>query len=488
MDLEGISFETLEAVKKAQTSGITSTTGIYGVDLTALVQLIPVVTPFRNQIGRVSSPDGALQTQWRALTNVNNQQPNPAVPFDYAGGLSLVDEQNVFAPYNPIALDGRVTQDSMDLAKGYADALALETINTLNQLMIGEDKLLIGAQNYALPAIATPVLQTSTSGGTIAATTAVFVKVQARTGGNYSFGGSAIASSAATITTGSGSTNSVSATVAAVKGAVAYDWFVSPNGSAYFYYTTTVINAVTVTAIPGSDNAVPNFPEMSPTVPTIAVSDGSGVDYEFNGLLAGILGDYGANSVVTPGSGITSGAQWLSLDGAQLAVTGQTIAQFDEILLNLWNSVNLSPTAVMMNAQQAQDVSVGLLANGSAQTYLTVPDADGRANISAGGYVSGYLNNASGGQRIRVEVHPHLPPGTIVFRSDKVPFPGSNINNVFEVRTLRDYSQFNYGANRIPNVAGGGPRTDFEIRSIETLVNRAPVACAVISNIAPGVA
>jgi hypothetical protein len=64
-----------------------------------------------------------------------------------------------------------------------------------------------------------------------------------------------------------------------------------------------------------------------------------------------------------------------------------------------------------------------------------------------------------------------------------VPFPGSNIGSVFEVRCQYDTMRFDYAAGWVPGVAGGGPRYDFDIRSNETLVNRAPVAQCVVSNV-----
>src|SRR5580693_9106597 len=81
VDLEQITLETLEAVKKAQTSGLTSGTGITGVNLAGLISLIPVETPFRNMLPRVQASEGAKFATWRALLNVNNQQPNPAIAY-----------------------------------------------------------------------------------------------------------------------------------------------------------------------------------------------------------------------------------------------------------------------------------------------------------------------------------------------------------------------------------------------------------------------
>ena len=50
--------DTIAAITKAQTAGIFESTGIYSYDLSNLISLIPVVTPWRDMVARVKSPDG----------------------------------------------------------------------------------------------------------------------------------------------------------------------------------------------------------------------------------------------------------------------------------------------------------------------------------------------------------------------------------------------------------------------------------------------
>jgi hypothetical protein len=224
---------------------------------------------------------------------------------------------------------------------------------------------------------------------------------------------------------------------------------------------------------------LPDLSSVAPTTPPTA--DTSFSTLCFNSMLATILGDYGTSSIVTPGTATSSGATWTSLDGAALTVSGVSVAALDSLNMSIWNNVKLSPTAYMMNAQQASDMSSLILNTPQAVTFL---QEDNRNNLLAGGYIGSYLNKAAGGKAVRFEVHPGVPPGTIIARTDSVPFPASNIGNVFEVRTNGDYAEFQYGVPRLPASGVSGPREEFEIRAIETLVNRAPVACGVISNIA----
>lgn len=475
--------ETLELIKKATTTGVTSATGIVGVDLSDLLSLIPVNTPWRDQLSRTKPKMGAKYAEWRVLVNVNNTQPNPFTAFDYAAPLAQLEEMDVTALYAKLGMGYTVTQDAIDFAGGYADAKAVAIMNALNQFKIGEDKAAIGGCLFSLGTPATPTVTTSSTGGSIGATLPVNVKVAARTGANYFWGGSTIASAQGTVTTGAGSTNSATATVTAVRGAVAYDWYV-----AGFYYTTTTVNKVLITSIPVANQALPSgLPDLYATAPTsVPAVDTSAGANQFNGLLASLAGDYatgGATGLVTHGSGVDSGAYFHSCDGSALTVSGVSVAELDNLNQSIYDNVRLSPSVYMMSSQQGTELSNVILGSTASETFFQ-PNLGGRSEAVLGAFVGWYVNKADGGTPIKVEVHPHMPPGTIIARTDRVPFPNSNITNTCELRTLRDVSDYDYAANRNAGVAGGGPRFDGETYANEVFINRAPVAMGVIQNIA----
>jgi hypothetical protein len=479
---EKITAETLELIKKATTAGVNSSTGIVGVDLSDLISLIPVNTPFRDSLARTKPKMGAKFAEWRALVNVNNTQPNPFTAFDFAAPLANIDEQDVTALYAKLGMGYTVTQDAIDLAGGYADAKAVAVMNALNQFKIGEDKGSIGGQLFALTTPGTPTVTQSDTGGSIAASTAVNVKVAARTGANYFWGGSTVASAQGTVTTSTvaAATHSATATVAAVRGAVAYDWFVGG-----FYYTTTTVNKVVITSIPTANQAVPNLPDLYQTAPAgPPTADSSAGSNQFNGLLASLAGDYatgGATGLVTPGSGTPSGAYFHSLDGSPLSVSGAAVAELDNLNQSIYDTVRLSPDCYMMSSQEGTKLSNVLLGSTVSETFFQ-PNLAGRSEAVLGSFVGWYVNKAAGGTPIRVEVHPHMPPGTLIARTDRVPFPNSNITNTCEIRTLRDVSDYDYAANRAAG-SGGGPRFDGETYANEVFINKAPVAMGVLQNI-----
>lgn len=486
-DYSGITEETIDLIRKAQTNGITSTTGVTGYDLSVPVSLVPVNTPWYDRVPRKSG-DGSLAAHWKALLNVNNAQPNPFVGLDQGGNYIKISEQDVLAPYVPVRVSGFVSRDAIDLAKNYADAKAIATVSTLMQWRIQENKGLLGGQAFALPTAPTPTVTfTGTTGGTITSGGTLNVKIACRSGLNYYWGGAGVAGSAGTATAGTTtSTNVASVSWTAVKGAVAYDVWVS-SSTTYVYYTTVVTNTATITSIPTVGQAVPSLPDLYTTAPTaIPTADTSYSANSYNGLIATLAGDYGTTGLVTPGSGTSSGATFTSLNGATLTGTAQGVTEIDAMLLAIYNTAQLSPTAMLINGQEAQDIKAKIFATNAAVTYLD-PTAASRDGVIGGGSVAGYINGASGGDRVDIIVDPHLPPGRIVFITERIPYPNSGIANTFEARCLRDVSQFDYGA-QLDTTSGnnGGPREVWDVSSTETFVNRAPVACGIISEIAAG--
>jgi hypothetical protein len=494
---EDISEETLAQIKKAQTAGIYEATGVYSYDLSQLVTLIPVVTPFRDHVARKPSPDGNPFAVWRAIMDVTSSQPDPSMGFDFAANEAQFEEQDFQARYMPTGLAGVVTQDAFDLAKGYGDPYAISTFNTLNQVLIGDDRKLLGAQSFALAAATAPTLTQHSTGGTIGTGT-FYVGVAARTGSGYFWGSGNSQGASNSTTFGSGATNSITASVTAIRGAYCYDWFFSSNGTTWWYYTTTTVNTVTVTAAISSNNALPSItacPNLSRAwqgtigaLPTFnaAADNGSANAKDYDGFTASLTGDYnGVGRWVTPGTGVASNPSvWNTLNGAPLTYTGGTVTEIEEYLfLPLWYQVQCSPTALMMNAQQAQEIANLILGTNSATTFLNT-DASGRISVTAGGRVGEIVNAPAGGVTVPIEVHVSLPPGRIIARTDRVPFPQANIASVLEYRNLRDTAQFDYGIARVAGVSGGGPRKEYEIRSVGAFLNRAPVAMATLQDVA----
>lgn len=501
MELDQVTAETLGMIQKAETSGILVGTGIQGVDLQPGVRSqVPVNVPARNNttaFPRTIAGEGSQTAVWRALLNINSKQTDAAVGFDFAGSLTKFDEQDCFAPYKPLAKAGRVTLDAVAVARNFADALATAELGVLCQLFISQDMHIINSQNWSLGKAADlgkPTLtpEGKASKGKMKKSEKLEVVYTARSGANYFVGGSTEASEAEKVETPAEEESSVTATVKAVKGAVAYDWYIGKEGGELWYQGTTTTGKFKFTIIPVAAAVAPKLPLFTSVVPTKSaklISERAKPDESFstkwyNGVIANSLGDYGETGPVKPGSGTATGSTFIDHGGAAITASGSSIPLLDEINDEVWASVQLSPTAYMVNSLQGDEISKLLLESSSAVTFLPPTDEDARSNLAGGGYIGRYINKAAGGVPVDIEVHPHVAPGTIIARTDRVPYPASNIGSVFEVRCQYDTMRFDYAANYEANVEGGGPRYDFEVRSVETLVNYAPAAQTVACNIA----
>ena len=509
-DMLGLTEETF-ALAKAATAGIDTTTAIAGIDLlNDIMSWVPVDTPFFNSCPR-GQGKGAVAVFWQTLLNINNQQNYRATPANEAAAVVKVQNQYTFSPYQAIGSGGFVSWDAIAQGSDYTDVLAVDTLQTINQQLITCEVNQINSQNFALPAVGSPTLVPHTTGGSVGAVT-VYVKVAARSPMNWYSGGSGAASAEADSGALTGTTNSVTASVAAVKGAAGYDWYGGSAAGAEYYYTTTPVNTVTITSVPTAAANVPTSyamlygsygpgsPAQGPTaVPTV---DSSYQSYWQNGLLASILGDWpsspdqaivtGQNppGLGTPGSGVTQGAYYQSLDGAQLTVTGAAFAQIDDMNRKIYDTYQVTPSRMLMGSQLITDFANAFLDNPQAVTWLSPDARDGRLSAVMGGHVATYANKTVNGEPIELWLMPKLPPGQIISVIDSLPFPGSNVTSALQARTQYDFFRFDYGAQRGATNDGSdntGPRYDFEIRSREAFVNKAAGVMGVIQGIGSGI-
>ncbi len=505
-DILGVTEDTFQMIKSA-TSGIDTTTGIAGVDfIRDIMSWVPVDTPFFNTVPR-GAGQGSVAVFWETLQNINALQSNGAVQNNYAAPIAQIQNQYTYSPYAEIGQGGRVTLSAIGQGTDYADVLAVDTLQTINQLLITLEINQLNSQSFPLPTIGAVTPVASTSGGSLATGT-VYIKCAARSGVNWYYGGSSIASGEASVAV-TGPSASVSASVPAVIGAAGYDWYIGSATGAQFYYTTTPVNSVLITSMPTTAAHVPTAyaglagsygpgaPIVGPTaVPT---TDTSYESYWQNGLTASILGDWSSSpdqlmtsgavaNLVTPGTGISQGAYYQSLNGGQLSVSGAALEQIDQMNLSIYNTYQVTPSRMLMGAQVLTDIANAVLDNPQAVTWLEIDDETKRAKGVAGGHVATYLNKTVNGKPIPMHLMPYLPPGKIVSVIDSLPFPGSNITSALQVRTNYDFFRFDYGANRQAATEDGGPRYDFEIRSRQAFVNKAAGVMGILDDIGSGIA
>ena len=502
--------ETLDLVKTARTNANediaksfsqagSAVSGLTAYDLEAPARTIyPVLTPLRNRIPRVSGK-GGIQANWRAITGINTAAMSVGLAEGNRGGVVTTTTADYLAAYRGIGLDDYATFEADYAANGFDDVKARAVQGLLRSLMIGEEMMIVGGNtSVALGTTATPSLTPSTSGGSIATGTTYSVICVAlgpdaywsvagsnngSTGASFSAltatvpgsvsrtnadattttygGGAAQKSASATFTVTSGSTGSVACTVTAKAGAAGYAWFLGAVGGERLVALTT-INSAVLTALPAGTE------QLASSLPS---SDQSTNAYAFDGLLSQIYKSGSGAYVKALATGTAGTGTILTSNG------GGGITQLDDAFSAFYNLYRLSPTDIYVNAQEAKNISILVIKNGGAPLLRINRNEGVRDGIAAGDRVTSILNTITGDE-VRVNVHPNIAPGTIMFYCDNLPYKLSGVNNVVQIRARQDYYQIEWPLR--------SRKWEYGVYADEVLQNYFPPAFGAIYNIANG--
>lgn len=470
---------------KAWTQSSNAVQGITAYDLEAPAKkLYPVITPLRNRIPRVTGGMG-IQANWRAITGINTTGLSAGVSQGNRGGVITTTTSNNIAAFAGLGLEDYVNFEADYAAKGFDDVKSLAVEGLLRSLMIQEERIITGGNSsLALGIPGTPSLSSANTGGSLSdSVIKVYVvaltldgylnssvaagvpTLVARTNADGSAdsygGGSSNKSAIATITLSGGTaTQLISASVAAVTGAVAYAWYWGLVGSELLGAITT-INSTTIGAVAaGTQNA------------SAVTADNSRNTLVFDGLITQASSGTGAYVKVQP-TGTAGTGTPLTSDGAG------GITEIDVALKSMWDNYRLSPTDMYVNAQEALNITKKVLlgTTNSAQRFVF----DVKQGVVAGGtLVVEYLNKfgMNGAVSIPIRLHPNVPPGTILFYCDMLPYPLSNVPNVLRVLCRRDYFQIEWPIR--------SRKYEYGVYCDEVLQNYFPPAFGLITNIANG--
>ena len=465
-----------------------ATTGLQSYDLEGPAKnLYPVLTPIRNRLPRVSGKGGS-QANWKAVTALNVGQQYAGVAEGRRGQMISHSVADYNAVYRTIGLESAVTFEAELSAEGYDDLRARAATMLLQSMMVEEEQLILGGNtSVALGTTPTPSLATTTTGGSIAASTTVSVICIAMSydafrrnnsatlptaltptttitptdgAGTLTVGaGFAQKSTNTTLATGAGTaTNAITATVASVAGAYGYAWFWGTAGSETLGAITSTSQVVITTAA-GTG---------TPTA-TAFTSDNSTSSLVFDGLLS-IVAKSGMNGyryAATPGSGLTG-------DGSS------GIVEFDVLLQHMWDVWRLQPSRMMVSSQEMLNIRKRILASGGSQNAVRFAfDVGPGQTIVGGSKPRGYLSPFQmTGQpsEIPIEMHPNMPPGTILFETDVLPYAVNNVSNIAQIKCRRDYYQTEWPLRT--------RMYEYGVYSDQVLQHYAPFSMGVITNLA----
>jgi hypothetical protein len=281
-------------------------------------------------------------------------------------------------------------------------------------------------------------------------------------GSTDTFGGGAAKQSANATVAVTGPNGSISASVAVQSGAVGYAWFWGAAGSELLGAITT-INSVVVTATATGTQ----------TAASLGTADNSQNSLVFDGLLYQAFKSGSNSYVYTMPTGTAGTGTPLTADGAG------GIVEFDLVLKYLWDNYRLSPTKIYVSSQEQTNTSKKILAGNSNAAQRFVFTAD-QSSIGGGVMVTSYRNKYSmnGAVEIPIVLHPNMPAGTVLFFTNKLPYPLSNVANVCQVRARREYYQIEWPIK--------SRKYEYGVYCDEVLQHYFPPSMAVITNIANG--
>lgn len=480
---------TEDGLRKAYQQSSSATSGLTYYDLQpSALQLYPVTTPLRNRIPRVGTGRG-VQANWKAVTGININAMGVGVSEGNRGGVIATATQDYMAAFRGLGLEDFVTFEADYAAEGFDDVKALAVNGLLRALMIGEEKVILGG-NTSCPLGVTPVptVVDVATGGTLAANTALSLRVVALTlegylgasvaggvrgqvarnnadGSSDSYGGGTAQLSAATsVTTANdgSATHKLTASVEAVAGAVAYAWFWGASGSEVLGAITT-INSLVITADAAGTQ----------TAASLGSGDNSTNGLVFDGLLTQIIkpGSNGYVHVMPTGS--AGQGTPLTADG----VGG--VVEIDAALKHFWDEYRLSPTTIWVSSQEQINITKKVL-QGTSNGALRFSVGADQANLAGGQMVTSYLNKFSmdGAQAVNILPHPNLPAGTILFDTEVLPYPLSGVAGVLQMKCRRDYYQIEWPVK--------ARRYEYGVYCDGVLQNYFPPAFGMITNIANG--
>ncbi len=511
--MSNITDQTLDLIKQAHgygnnteiTKSITTANNLSAYDLQAPAKnLYPVQTPIRNTLPRTSGIGTA--TNWRTVRSIIGSGFDAMgwVPEGQRTARMSYVTQSLSASFKTLGEEDQATYEAINAGRGFEDIRARMTMRLLQKLMLKEESAIIGG-NTSVPlngtggAITTsvPTLSASGSGATLTAAT-YYVKVVPLTYEGYRnstvANGVAIAStitgsdgSPYTLYGGSGIISAASAgqavtlgqtlfmSCAPMNGAVAYAWYIGTSAGAggTTLQAITTINSYArstpLTAGTQADNA-----SVSVTGGTRSLSQDNSVNtLAFDGLLY---------NGFAPSSGayVKSLATGTAGTGSALTSSGRgSIVEIDDMLIQMWNDNQLSPTVIYCNAQEVRNISNKVLtsASGAPMVRYNVGENASSMQLAASPFVDTYFNPITK-QPLRIEVHPNVPPGTIISWADDLPaqYQSSEVPNVAEIRARQDYYQIDWPVTSRNQAVG--------VYCEEVLVCYAPFAIGIINNIA----
>jgi hypothetical protein len=452
---------------------LTTSSGFAGINLEAQAKLmLPLYAGLRNRIPVDAAKAGATQALYRAMLGYGTFDFGAAMGTAEAGvGVEIDGSAVEFAcDYKSQAIKGDVTLQAIYAAKGYDDALAVQTSVNLSTLLKLEELGVLGGNEVALvdgsdgtgaavgtgsyTATAVYVVTALTLQGTLANATASPVKGATIT--NAKLGESV----GQTITcSGAGASKlAVNLSWKPVPGALGYKIYAGAAAASAVPVpvNTAIAYPTSSTTVVGTHMSVPTGQTFITTTACQVYADGTGTamgatwldgtanSNSYEGLTAWTQ----KGAATAPMYGKTLGAHpQVDCQGTILTPTGSGIEEFDTILAELWSTWKISPSLILCSPNGTAALSNALMGiNSGFSNRIDITAERGRfvGGAYVGGYVNKYASTMLPGQPSSIEVwaHPEFPDGTFLFLTERIPYAYSREARAFALDVRIPYTYF----------------------------------------------
>ncbi len=127
-----------------------------------------------------------------------------------------------------------------------------------------------------------------------------------------------------------------------------------------------------------------------------------------------------------------------------LTISGTNISEFDVLLQAAYDQYKVGFNRILMSSTDIANSMGSFFGQGAAAGFRILFDADQKTGqIVAGRRITSYLNKYFN-NTLDIELHPFVPPGTIIFWSDRAPYELAGVANILEAHVRQDYYQIEW--------------------------------------------
>ena len=465
----GFNSQQLEFI--AKTFGIS--TGFQPYDLSAAAYYVfATFSPVRNRLPRLHLQGSNME--FKSVTNPDTGNVAPLIAEGQAPPSITTQTADVITQFKSYGIrSDAVTFEELFAGAAKAgdfniDARAVAAAQLLKSLFIKEERLILGGvgassqvatvnnapENGFVFTIGGAIgnapaggsLSASATGGSIPASTAVDVQYVALSSyamvtgmgtiqgtlspGTTQAGQSLPQTADLTVTTSTGSTNSVMFTppTRVGTGKPIIGWVVyagtADQGGAHYFAGYTTGEPLVITSVPTTGQQTPTTDN---SYGSVSGGTGSSVEGAFNGIIPWLMGE-GTNATLVEANG------------------KPTLSTYQNAFVNAFQNYFADPDLFLISAADLNYLTGLLTAGGTGQPYwFAAEQGQEQGNMVAGFRVSRFLNPATS-RILPVDVHAYLPQGTALALSMQLPawFVGNNVPNTWVWGGSMDYLEIDY--------------------------------------------